>query len=124
MQSTQRIESVNAIIKRAVHGKTSLPHLFRSIEQMVSNESRTSRWLHYKMDTTHDPAQSLFVKQMFSDIIDENNRYLGISANSQVTMEMMRSVYYHSRLYEPAVIHEYAAEYLEEQLYLANDAEE
>lgn len=124
IQSTQRIESENATIKRAVNSKTSLPSLFRSIEQMISNESRTSRWMHHRMDTTHDPAQSVFIKQMFSDVIDENNRYLGISANSQMKLEMMRSFYFHSSLYEPEVIHEYAAEYQEEQLHLADDAEE
>ena len=75
------------------------------------------------MDTTHNSTQSVFVKQMFSDIIDENNRYFGISANSQMKMEMMRSVYYHSSLYEPEMIYEYAAEYRKEQLHLANNAE-
>ncbi|KAF9123386.1 hypothetical protein BG015_005332, partial [Linnemannia schmuckeri] len=68
---------------------------------------------------------SIAVRQAdVSDIIDENNRYLGISANSQMKIKMMRSVYYHSSLYEPEVIDEYAAEYHEEQLHLANNAEE
>ncbi|KAF9151461.1 hypothetical protein BG015_006649 [Linnemannia schmuckeri] len=111
IQSTQRIESVNTAVKRAVNSKTPLPSQFRSIEHMISNESRTSRWMRHKMDTTHDPTQSVFVKQMFSDIIDENNRYLGILANSHMKMEMMRSVYYHSSLYEPELIHKYATEY-------------
>lgn len=124
MQSTQRIESVNAAIKRHIHSKTSLPSLFQSIEKVISNETRSSRCLNYRMDTNSDPAQSQFIKQMFSDVIDVNKHYLGLAASSQMKMEMMRSVYYHASLYEPEVAHEYAAEYSVEQLQLANANEE
>lgn len=76
------------------------------------------------MDTTNDIAQSQFIKAMFSDIIAENDHYLGIAASSQMKMEMMQSIYYHSSLYEPEVAHEYAAKYHEEQKQLANADEE
>ncbi|KAG0247023.1 hypothetical protein BG011_002203, partial [Mortierella polycephala] len=101
MQSTQRVEGVNAIIKKAVHSKTSLPSLFQSIERMVSDEARSSRYLHYKMDMVVDPPRTDFVKQMFSEVIEVNSRFLGIAAKNQMTMEMTRSVYYRSNLHVP-----------------------
>ncbi|GJJ76621.1 zinc finger SWIM domain-containing protein 3 [Entomortierella parvispora] len=96
MQSTQRVESMNAAIKRAVNGKTSLPALFEAIEKKLSNEAQTSKYILYKTDTTVDPATSTFVQQMFADVIDANNRYLGIAAKSQMKLEMSRSVLYQS----------------------------
>jgi hypothetical protein len=115
MQSTQRIESINSVVKRVVNSKSSLPSLFNSIENMLADQVRTSRYLHFRLDTTSDPSLSVFIRQMFLDILNENNKYLGIAANSGMKMEMMRSIHYRSNPYEPEAVHEYAAECLDEQ---------
>lgn len=123
MQATQRVEGVNAIIKRAVNSKTSLPVLFESTEKMLSDEARTSRYLHYKMDMTADPSLTQFAKKMFADIIDANSRFLGIAAKGQMMMEMMRSIYYQSDLHQDTKV-ERPAESNEEQPNEACDDEE
>lgn len=120
IQATQRVESVNAIIKRAVNSKTSLPVLFESTEKMLSDEARTSRYLHYRMDMTADPSLTQFTKKMFADIIDVNSRFLGIAAKGQMMMEMMRSIYYQSELHQATKV-ERAAECNEDQPNEAGD---
>lgn len=101
MQSTQRVEGINSVIKHFIHSKTSLLNLFESIEKMISDEARSSRHLHYKMDMTVDSPLSYFTKHMFANIIDANRHYLGIVARNQMMMEMMQSTYYQSNLHTP-----------------------
>lgn len=90
---------------------------------MLSNEARTSRYLHYKMDMTADPSLTQFAKKMFADNIDVNSRFLGIAAKGQMMTEMMRPIYYQSDLHQ-ATKAERAAESNEEQPKEARDDEE
>ena len=113
MQSTQRVESVNANIKKLVHGKTSLPDLFRSIERILSDEAKTTRFLQFRMDRGSDPPRSDFIKKMFSGVIAAN-AVLGNSAKHQMMTEMLRSIHYRSRSHVPGEMQDEGADMLDD----------
>jgi len=95
MQSTQRVESVNANIKKLVHSKASLPTLFKAIEDILSSQATTARFLQYKTDMDADSprSDSGWLQRVFSGVISENH-YLGNAARHHMMKEMMRSLQY------------------------------
>lgn len=97
VQSTQRVESTYRILKRYIKSNTSLREVFQRIEERVAHERLTSSYLIYKME---GKIVGNDFKDMFPDIIKLNGELLGTGACSQLTTEMMRSLYHDAKLHE------------------------
>jgi len=94
IQSTQRVEKIQQIIKREVNSQTSLPDLFTAIEHQISNEELISKYLNYKSTTPTSGRITAHISKLFSDVEEVNSRYLGTFGINRMRREMLESMFY------------------------------
>ena len=97
MRSTQRVEKAHHLIKRLGNGKGTLAQLVRDIDKKVRAERQTRAHLAYQREVLITAKDTSEAYLYFTDIQEENRRYLGDFGQFEMVKEMASSFYYRSK---------------------------
>ncbi|CAG8445136.1 7600_t:CDS:1 [Funneliformis caledonium] len=95
MQSTQCMESENALLKKAVQSSFSLLQVQESFENWLEFESINNRYSIWKT-LTLQYTQPFIIQTFFSSIDNIINKYFTQLIHDAYYKQMCQSIYYHA----------------------------
>ena len=111
MQSTQRVESINAIIHKAVSSSSTITDVVEALDSRMQKEGINKEFLAWKYKSTiyHQP---FIVESFFSNVNSMIKKYFSPQIVEEIIKQMCESVLYKCE----KLIIENAFEFVEDQL--------
>lgn len=98
MQSTQQVEKMHHLIKQIAANKmTPLKDLFETIEQRISDEKRTVKYINSQLPISAARMEHQFSAKIFSSIEKVNSQFLAKFALFRMRTEMTLVIFYRHR---------------------------
>ncbi|GBC12130.2 protein FAR1-RELATED SEQUENCE 11-like [Rhizophagus irregularis DAOM 181602=DAOM 197198] len=93
IESTSRVEGMNAIIKKTVRSNSTLCHLVDSLSERLTSELQWKRFYEYRSATTNSILLSTG-DDLFPSITEILEKYLTINIATTIKEEMLQCLLY------------------------------
>ncbi|CAG8576118.1 21773_t:CDS:2, partial [Gigaspora rosea] len=113
MQSTQRVESINALVHKEVSSSSSMTDVVEAIDSRMQKEVLNMYFMSWKHKTLtyHQP---FIIERFFNNVKTQIHSYLSLQITKELYNQMCESVLYHCKKIEFDIAVEFNEDYLDQ----------